>query len=141
MRISDWSSDVCSSDLVMPMPTIARVNGHAMGGGVGLTACCDMAVAADNALFALSEVKLGIVPGAISPYVLRAIGPHNARRYFLTGERFDAATACRIGLVNAVAPQDGLDAQVDVRSEEHTSELLSLMRISYAVLCLNTNKN
>lgn len=97
----------------MPMPTIARVNGHAMGGGVGLTACCDIAVAAEGALFALSEVKLGIIPGAISPYVLRAIGPHHARRYFLTGERFDAATALRIGLVHAVAPADGLDAAVD----------------------------
>lgn len=97
----------------MPMPTIARVNGHAMGGGVGLTACCDMAVAAEGALFALSEVKLGIIPGAISPYVLRAIGPRNARRYFLTGERFDAATALRIGLVHAVAPAGGLDAAVD----------------------------
>lgn len=97
----------------MPMPTIARVNGAAMGGGVGLTACCDMAVAADGALFALSEVKLGIIPGAISPYVLRAIGPRNARRYFLTGERFDAATAYRIGLVHEVAAADALDATVD----------------------------
>lgn len=97
----------------MPMPTVARVNGAAMGGGVGLTACCDMAVAADDAVFALSEVRLGIIPGAISPYVLRAIGPHEARRYFLTGERFDAATARRIGLVHEVAPADRLDAVVD----------------------------
>ncbi len=97
----------------MPMPTIARVNGAAMGGGVGLTACCDMAVAAESAVFALSEVRLGIIPGAISPYVLRAIGPHEARRYFLTGERFDAATARRIGLVHEVAPHGGLDATVD----------------------------
>lgn len=97
----------------MPMPTIARVNGAAMGGGVGLTACCDIAVAAEDAMFGLSEVKLGIIPGAISPYVLRAIGPHEARRYFLTGERFDAPTARRIGLVHEVVPADALDATVD----------------------------
>ncbi len=97
----------------MPMPTIARVNGHAMGGGVGLTACCDVAVAAEGAVFALSEVKLGIIPGAISPYVLRAICPRNARRYFLTGERFDAATAHRIGLVHEVVAEADLDAAVD----------------------------
>jgi len=97
----------------MPMPTIARINGHAMGGGVGLTACCDVAVAAEGAVFALSEVKLGIIPGAISPYVLRAIGPRNARRYFLTGERFDAATAHRIGLVHEVVPEAELDAAVE----------------------------
>ncbi|MEQ9330412.1 enoyl-CoA hydratase/isomerase family protein [Thalassobaculum sp.] len=97
----------------MPMPTIARVNGAAMGGGVGLTACCDMAVAVEGAVFALSEVRLGIIPGAISPYVLRAIGPHEARRYFLTGERFDAATARRIGLVNEVVSDEGLDAAVE----------------------------
>lgn len=97
----------------MPMPTIARINGAAMGGGVGLTACCDMAIAAEGALFALSEVKLGIIPGAISPYVLRAIGARAARRYFLTGERFDAATAERLGLVHQVVPAEGLDAAVD----------------------------
>lgn len=97
----------------MPMPTIARVNGAAMGGGVGLTACCDIAIAAETAMFGLTEVRLGIIPGAISPYVLRAIGPHEARRYFLTGERFDAATARRIGLIHEVAPADGLDAVVD----------------------------
>lgn len=97
----------------MPMPTIARVNGAAMGGGVGLTACCDMAIAAEGAVFALSEVKLGIIPGAISPYVLRAMGPRHARRYFLTGERFDAATAYRIGLVHEVVAGDALDAAVD----------------------------
>jgi len=98
----------------LPMPTIARVNGHAMGGGVGLTAACDMAVAVAGALFALSEVKLGIIPGAISPYVLRAVGVRNARRYFITGERFDAATAARIGLVHQVVALDDLDAAVEV---------------------------
>ena len=102
----------------MPMPTIARVNGAAMGGGVGLTVCCDIAIAAEDAVFALSEVKLGIVPGAISPYVLRAIGARAARRYFLTGERFDATTAERLGLVHQVIPSEVLDTAVDALVEE-----------------------
>ncbi len=98
----------------MPMPTIARVNGAALGGGVGLTVTCDMAVAVSGAIFAFSEVKLGIIPGAISPYSLRAIGERAARRYFLTGERFDAEEALRIGLVHQVAADEAaLDAAVD----------------------------
>jgi len=98
----------------MPMPTIARVNGAALGGGVGLTATCDMAIAASDAVFAFSEVKLGIIPGAISPYALRAIGERAARRYFLTGERFGAEEALRIGLIHAVAEDEAaLDAAVD----------------------------
>ncbi len=98
----------------MPMPTIARVNGAALGGGVGLTATCDMAVAVSGAIFAFSEVKLGIIPGAISPYSLRAIGERAARRYFLTGERFDAETALRLGLVHEVAADEAaLDTAVD----------------------------
>lgn len=94
-------------------PTVARVNGAAMGGGVGLVACCDIAVAADSAVFALSEVKLGLIPAAISPYVVTAIGERAARRYFLTAERFDAQTALRLGLVHEVVPADQLDACVD----------------------------
>lgn len=98
----------------MPMPTIARVNGAALGGGVGLTAACDMAVAVTDAVFAFSEVKLGIIPGAISPYALRAIGERAARRYFLTGERFGAEEALRIGLVHQmVSDEAALDAAVD----------------------------
>ncbi|MDF1794607.1 MAG: enoyl-CoA hydratase-related protein [Thalassobaculaceae bacterium] len=98
----------------MPMPTIARVNGAALGGGVGLTATCDMAVAVTGAIFSFSEVKLGIIPGAISPYALRAIGERAARRYFLTGERFDADEALRIGLVHqVVADEETLDAAVE----------------------------
>lgn len=97
----------------MPMPTIARVNGAALGGGVGLTATCDMAVAVTGAIFAFSEVKLGIIPGAISPYALRAIGERAARRYFLTGERFGAEEALRIGLVHQVVEDEAaLDAAV-----------------------------
>jgi methylglutaconyl-CoA hydratase len=81
-------------------PTIARVQGAAFGGGVGLVACCDIAVATHDAGFALSEVKLGLIPAVISPYVVAAIGERAARRYFLTGERFDGAEAWRLGLVH-----------------------------------------
>jgi methylglutaconyl-CoA hydratase len=84
-------------------PVIARVHGHAFGGGCGLIACADIAVAADGTVFAFSEVKLGIVPAVISPFALAKIGPSAARRYFVTGERFDAQTALRIGLVHEVA--------------------------------------
>lgn len=94
-------------------PTIARVNGAAMGGGVGLVACCDVAVAAQSAVFALSEVRLGLIPAVISPYVVSAIGEREARRYFVTGERFDARTARRIGLVHEVVPPEALDDAVD----------------------------
>jgi methylglutaconyl-CoA hydratase len=94
-------------------PTIARVHGAAYGGGVGLVACCDIAVASQAATFSLSEVKLGLVPAVISPYVVGAIGERAARRYFLTGERFDAGEAWRIGLVHEIAPDDDeLDGKV-----------------------------
>jgi methylglutaconyl-CoA hydratase len=82
-------------------PTIARVQGAAYGGGVGLVACCDIAVAVTGAAFALSEAKLGLVPAVISPYVVAAIGQRAARRYFITAERFDSAEAWRLGLVPA----------------------------------------
>jgi methylglutaconyl-CoA hydratase len=84
-------------------PTIARVHGNVFGGGVGLVACCDIAVATQDAKFSLSEVKLGLIPAVISPYVVAAIGSRAARRYFLTGERFDAAEAYRMGLVHDLA--------------------------------------
>src|SRR4051812_40450747 len=86
-----------------PAPVVARIQGHALGGGCGLVACSDIAVAADDAVFGFSEVKLGIIPAVISPFALAKIGPTAARRYFVTGERFDAATALRIGLVHEVA--------------------------------------
>ncbi|HLY94627.1 MAG TPA: enoyl-CoA hydratase-related protein, partial [Gaiellaceae bacterium] len=86
-----------------PAPVIARVQGHALGGGAGLVAAADIAIAARDAVFAFSEVKLGIIPAVISPFALAKIGPGAARRYFLTGERFDAETALRIGLVHEVA--------------------------------------
>jgi len=85
-----------------PAPVLARVHGHALGGGCGLVACADVAVAAEDAVFAFSEVKLGIVPAVISPFALAKIGVTAARRYFVTGERFDAETAFRIGLVHEV---------------------------------------
>ena len=96
-----------------PAPVVARVQGHALGGGCGLVACADVVVAADDAVFGFTEVKLGIVPAVISPFALAKIGRGAGRRYFLTGERFDAATALRIGLVHEVVPAAELDAAVD----------------------------
>src|SRR6185437_4487448 len=94
-----------------PAPVVARVQGYALGGGAGLVAAADVALAAPDAVFAFSEVKLGIIPAVISPFALAKIGPSAARRYFLTGERFDAATALRIGLVHELA--EDLDAAVE----------------------------
>jgi methylglutaconyl-CoA hydratase len=95
-----------------PKPTIARVQGDVYAGGMGLVAACDMAVSADTANYCLSEVKLGLIPATISPYVIRAMGARAAHRYFLTAERFDAAEAHRIGLVQEVVSADALDAKV-----------------------------
>ena len=93
-----------------PKAVVARVNGHAMGGGAGLVACADVAVAADGARFAFSEARLGLIPAMISPYVLRALGPGPTRALFTTARAFDAAEALRLGLVHEVVPADGLDA-------------------------------
>jgi methylglutaconyl-CoA hydratase len=95
-----------------PAPVLARVQGHALGGGCGLVACSDIVVAAPDVKFAFSEVKLGIIPAVISPFALAKIGAGAARRYFLTGERFDSATALRIGLVHEVA--EDLDAALEL---------------------------
>ena len=95
-----------------PKPTIARVQGDVYAGGMGLVAACDMAVSVDSAHYCLSEVKLGLVPATISPYVVRAMGARAAQRYFLSAERFDAQEALRIGFVHAVVPAAELDAQV-----------------------------
>jgi methylglutaconyl-CoA hydratase len=94
-------------------PTLARVNGPAFAGGLGLVACCDVAVAAADAVFCISETRLGLVPATISPYVVAAMGARAARRYFQTGERFSAAEAHRIGLVHEVAPREALDRVVE----------------------------
>ncbi len=93
-----------------PKPVIALVHGAAIGGGVGLVAAADIALAAEGTVFSLAEVKLGILPSVISPYVLRAIGPRQARHLFLTGDRFDAREAHRIGLVHAVVAAGELEA-------------------------------
>jgi methylglutaconyl-CoA hydratase len=95
-----------------PLPTIARVHGDTYAGGVGLVAACDIAVAADAAFFCLSEVKLGLIPATISPYVIRAMGARAAHRYFLSAERFSAAEAFRIGFVHEVVKAEALDAKV-----------------------------
>ena len=96
-----------------PKPTVARVHGPAYGGGVGLIACCDVAIGANDATFALSEAKLGLIPATIGPYVVSAIGARQARRYFLTGERFDAAEAYRLGLLHDIVLGSELDARVN----------------------------
>ncbi|WP_137895301.1 enoyl-CoA hydratase/isomerase family protein [Ramlibacter sp. 2FC] len=95
-----------------PKPTIARVQGDVFAGGMGLVAACDMAVSVDSANYCLSEVKLGLIPATISPYVIRAMGARAAQRYFLTAERFSAAEALRIGLVHELVPAEALDAKL-----------------------------
>lgn len=96
----------------LPKPTVARVHGAALGGGTGLAGACDIALASSEASFGTTEVKLGIIPAVISPYVIEAMGPRRARRYFLTGERFGAEEALRAGLVHAVYAPDALDDAV-----------------------------
>ncbi|AOV04369.1 MULTISPECIES: enoyl-CoA hydratase/isomerase family protein [Delftia] len=123
-RMADYSRDENREDAGLlaemlrviyecPQPTIARVQGDVYAGGMGLVAACDMAVAAEGAGFCLSEVKIGLIPATISPYVIRAMGARAAHRYFLTGERFDAAEALRIGFVHRVVAADELDNAVD----------------------------
>jgi len=97
----------------LPKPAVARVNGAAFAGGLGLICCTDIAIAAEEAIFSISEVRLGLVPATISPYVVAAIGARQSRRYFLTGERFPAAEARRIGLVHEVVPRAELDTAVE----------------------------
>jgi methylglutaconyl-CoA hydratase len=97
----------------LPKPTVARVNGAALGGGTGLVACCDIVVASEQATFGTTEVRLGLIPSVIGPYVLAAIGPRHSRRLMLTGERISAAEALRLGLVNEVVAADHLDLTVE----------------------------
>jgi methylglutaconyl-CoA hydratase len=97
-------ADMLHAVWTCPKPIVACVNGDAYAGGMGLVAACDMAVAADSAHFCLSETRLGLLPATISPYVIRALGERASNRYFLTAERFDAATALRLGLVHEVVP-------------------------------------
>src|SRR5918993_3126053 len=107
-----WTIDEC------PKPVVAKVHGIAMGGGAGLLAVADVVVADSETRFAFSEIKLGIAPGTISPFVVRKIGVSHTRSLFLTGERFDAERAREIGLVHRVVSRDGLDAEVDERVTE-----------------------
>ncbi|MFU8878004.1 MAG: enoyl-CoA hydratase-related protein [Wenzhouxiangellaceae bacterium] len=97
----------------LPCPTVARINGAAFGGGVGLVSCCDIAVATEEAKFGLTEVRLGLIPATIAPFVIARIGAANARRYMLTGERFDATTAARIDLVHETCPAESLDQHIE----------------------------
>jgi methylglutaconyl-CoA hydratase len=96
-----------------PVPVVGRIHGDCYAGGVGLAAVCDVLVAADGANFCLSEAKLGLLPGTISPYVIRALGEQASRRYFVTAERFGAAQAAALGFVHEVCAADALDAKVD----------------------------
>ncbi|MEO5618091.1 MAG: enoyl-CoA hydratase-related protein [Candidatus Eisenbacteria bacterium] len=101
-----------------PKPVVGRVHGGVLGGGVGLACACDIAVSSDDARFGLTEVRLGIIPALISPYVIRRLGERASRELMLTGERFDAATALRCGLVHHVVPAADLDAKVEERAGE-----------------------
>jgi methylglutaconyl-CoA hydratase len=102
---------------MMPKPTVARINGAALGGAVGLIGACDIAIAAEQAVFGVTEVRLGLIPAVISPYLVRAIGPRHARRFALTGERFGADEARHIGLINEIVPEASLDAAVELTVE------------------------
>ena len=97
----------------LPLPVIGRINGAAIGGGTGFVAVCDIAVAAESAKFSFSEVKIGVVPACIGPYVIRKIGAGKAREFFISGERLPAIEAHRIGLVDRVSPDDKLDEEVE----------------------------
>ncbi len=114
-------AEVLHQIYMLPKPTVAMVNGTAIGGGTGFLSVCDIAVASEEARFGLSEVKIGLVPAAISPYVIRRIGEFRAREYFLTGERISAQKAMEIGLVNEVFPPSKLERRV----EELVESLLS----------------
>ena len=111
-----------------PRAVIAQVNGHALGGGAGLVACADVAVAAADAKFGFTEARLGLIPATISPYVLRRVGPGAARALFVSGRRFDAAEALRLGLVHGVAPAE----QLDVAVAETVDQLLACSPVAIA---------
>ncbi len=108
LRLADMLRTIYFS----PKPVVAKVQGDCYAGGMGLVAACDIVVAAQGANFCLSEVKLGLIPATISPYVIKAMGEQAARRYFLTAERFDATQALRLGLAHEVVPSEQLDATV-----------------------------
>jgi len=121
----------------MPCPTIARVHGHAFGGGVGLIACCDLAIASEKAQLGLTEVRLGLTPATIAPFVIAKIGIKHSRRLMLTGERFDGAMGVRFGLITETTPVDQLDGHIDdllqlllagsPSAQAHTKSLIRLV--------------
>jgi methylglutaconyl-CoA hydratase len=116
-----------------PCPVLARVNGVALGGGVGLVSVCDIVIAAENARFAFSEVKLGIAPAVISPFAMRKIGESAARALFVTGERFSAERAQRLGLVQAVVPREHLDDAVEKALNELLTSAPQAIRVCKAL--------
>jgi len=113
LRESRELAELMYSIYALPKPTIARINGAVIGGGTGLFSACDIVIASERAKFGLSEVKIGLIPAAIGPYVIRRIGESGARELFLTGERFDARRALEIGLVNKVVTHEELDSKVE----------------------------
>jgi methylglutaconyl-CoA hydratase len=113
LRDAKALADLMHALYELPKPTVARVQGAALGGGTGLVACCDIVVAGEGASFGTTEVRLGIIPAVIGPYVIAAVGPRHARRLMLTGERISATAAARIGLVHEVVADDQLDAAVE----------------------------
>lgn len=113
-------SDMMDRLYRFPKPTLAHVHGAVFGGGVGLVACCDIAIASENTVFSLSEVKIGLIPSVISPYVVEAIGTRNARRYFLSGERFDATAARHLSLIHECCG----DSELSALERTITNELL-----------------
>ena len=118
----------------LPLPLVARVHGAALGGGAGLTAVCDVVIAADDTVFGFTEVKVGIMPAVISPYVLRKIGESAARELFLTGERFSAARAREIGLVHRLGPAPALDEAVDACVRELLTSAPSAIAAAKALI-------
>ena len=113
MQDANGLAQMLNALYTLPIPTIAKVQGSAYGGGVGLVACCDLVVASDNAKFCLSEVKLGLIPATISPYVVEAVGAKIAKRLFITAELFSAVQAQGWGLVTKVVTTDQLDEEID----------------------------
>jgi methylglutaconyl-CoA hydratase len=118
LREAEAMADLFHAVYASPKPVVARVHGAALGGGSGLVAACDLALAAHGTQFGFTEVRLGILPAVISPFVLRKIGESAARELFLTGERFDALRALAIGLIRAAVPEEELDAAVEGRVQE-----------------------
>ena len=113
LRDAEALSEMYTALHRMPLPTIVRVQGAAMGGALGLISCCDIALAETDASFALSEVRIGLIPATISPYVVAAIGPRASRRYFTSGERFNATRALELGLVSEVLDREDMDEHLE----------------------------